>query len=202
MRPARAVTALTLALVLALAACSGPAEDETPSQAPTAAGQAPELPEAPETDEAEEEQHGPEGVDEAVAVSEDFVEAYNAQSYKDETPNTWVFAVEEHMTAEGYAEMTEGIDPEDGGVETSQWERGQTTQSAQVTSSDWIEGYTHSDDHVSTYVVFRLKVEDDGYPYSAQDTMYLDLLREDGKWKVHEVNHSDEVREALGGHDH
>jgi len=196
------ITAAAMAAMLALSGCQksddGPLDPEE-SSLPAYESSTP----SPTESEAEEtkDPDDPVDVDAGLGVADRFVEAYNGQSYDDDTPNTWYFAIEKYMTADGYKEMTEGIDPEDGGQEVTDWERGETVQWATPTSTDWIPGYKHSPETMTVYVVFTLNVEDNNYPYEVQDTMYLDMERVDGQWKVASVNNSDEVRKAVGGSD-
>lgn len=197
------ITASALAAVLALAGCQksdeGPLSPEE-SSLPAYEEPPTPTPEPTETTESADPDQ-PVDVDAGLGVADRFVEAYNAQSYDDKTPNTWYFAIEKYMTDEGYKKTTEGIDPNDGGKEVIDWNRGETVQWATPTSTDWIPGYKHSADSMSVYVVFTLNVEDNNYPYEVQDTMYLDMERVDGEWKVAGVNDSDEVRKAVGGSD-
>lgn len=205
----KTLAVVSIAAFLALSGCSGdkdddPLKDGIPSNDSTAPAQADPSPSSEPTEAAEEpkgDPNDPEDVPEGISVGEDFVEAYNEQSYADDSPNSWIEAVKPYMTPRGYKELTADIDPDDGGMEGPQWERHRISQSAVVTSSDWIPGYKHSPESMSIYVVFDLKAESDGHPYEVQDTMYLDLEREDDAWKVAEVNNSKEVKEALGGHD-
>ena len=197
------ITAAAMVAALTLAGCQksddeGPLSPENPSipayesSTPTPSETATADPENPDD---------PIDAESGLDVADRFVEAYNAQSHNDDTPNTWYFAIEEYMTADGYQDITDGIDPEDGGQEVSDWEKGKTVQWATPTSTDWIPGYKHSPETMSVYVVFTLNVKDKNYPYEVQDTMYLDMKREGDEWKVAEINNSKKVRNAVGGSD-
>lgn len=203
-----AVSAVLIAAVLVVSGCSDSDDDPLKDGIPSNGQQAPEesAPADPEaTEDAEEEgekdDDTPTDPEEGISVGESFVEAYNEQSYSDDSPNPWIDAVEPYMTDKGYKELTSDIDPEDGGIEVKQWEDHKVNQRAVVTSSDWIPGHDHSPTTMSIYVVFDLKAESDGHPYEVQDTMYLDLERVDDEWKVSAINNSDEILKAVGGSD-
>lgn len=205
----KTLAAASIAALLVLTGCSGeknddPLKDGIPSNDSTAPAQ-PDPNETTKAPAPEEEPTGdpndPKDISDGISVGEDFVEAYNEQSYSDDSPNSWIEAVKPYMTPRGYKEFTGDIDPDDGGMEVAQWEKHRISQEAVVTSSDWIPGYRHSPDEMSIYVVFDLKAESDGHPYDVQDTMYLDLVREDDAWKVAEINNSKDIQKALGGQD-
>jgi hypothetical protein len=130
-----------------------------------------------------------------------FTEALFSQSYRDETPNTWITAIEEYSTPRLYEELTADANPDDAGSMWPEYVSERMTDTVIVKRTDTVE----AEEYTVVLVEYTLRSTNRSGSYSSEEAHALRVVEQEGQWLVDGVSEDPDDLVGFfehGDHDH